>query len=285
MWYGVAVFSERAYLTELTGAWRQSELLFSVQGKWRNTFKCFFSFVFLHNDIKAFCYNPWIEFRASQERLALAFHVFELKSKKERRRDWGIRPPASHSKPKSWMLRIQQADVRDSRSRGYAISCRDRLWWKGSWLSGTAKGLGLFPCKALLGEAFLGSWQFSLSTGWLAVSDMLNDRVRLRSWSYTTCPHGEHEVGTTGWASWSHGRPAEKQMLKMQWTVEWIGEEWKGSVVGQKVRWMCFGGRKDVNQAHCTGSSCLVCGWSGQRWEKSGQRSRGWQAFSKGWKI
>lgn len=32
---------------------------------------------------------------------------------------------------------------------------KDLSW---PWFTGTAKGLGLFPCKALLGEALLGSW-------------------------------------------------------------------------------------------------------------------------------
>lgn len=125
--------------------------------KVKEYFQVFFSFVFLHNGIKAFFYNPWIEFRASQEHVWL-FHVFEHRSKKERRRERGMLPPASHSKPQSWMLRIQQADVRDSRSWGYAISCWDRSRWKGRWLSGTAKVLDLFLRKALLRGVLLGSW-------------------------------------------------------------------------------------------------------------------------------
>lgn len=147
----------------------------------------------------------WIQ-GFSRACLSLAFHVFEHWSKKQRRREWGMLPPASHSKPESWMLRIQQADVRGSRSWGCAVSCWDRSRWKGPWLSGTAKGLGLFPCKALLGEALLGSRLFFLSMGWLAVSDVLDDGARLRSWSYITCLHEENKVGTTRWVLWSHGR-------------------------------------------------------------------------------
>ena len=180
---------------------------FSVSKESEGILSSVFFFCFPTEWYKGFLLQPmdWIQ-GFSRACLALAFHVFEHRSKNERRREQGMLPPTSHSKPERWMLRIQQADVRDSRSRGYAVSCWDRSRWKGLWLSGTAKGLGLFPCKALLGEAFLGSWLFFLSTDWLAVSDMLDDRVRLRSWSYVTRLHGEHEVGTAGWASWSHGR-------------------------------------------------------------------------------
>lgn len=51
------------------------------------------------------------------------------------------------------------------------------------------------------------------------------------------------------------------------------------------VRCLRFRGKKGINQAYCAESNCLVCDWTGQRLEKSGQRSKGCQAFSKCWRI
>ena len=148
----------------------------------------------------------WIQ-GFSRTCLALTFHVFEHRSKKQRRRERGMFPPTGHSGAESWVLRIQQADARSSRSQGCAVSCWDRWCWKGSWPCGTAEGLGLFPCKALLGEALLGSWLlFSLGTGWLPLTCWTMQRgwdpgatwlVCMGSTRTTGCVHSH--VAVTSW--------------------------------------------------------------------------------------
>lgn len=69
MWYGVAVFLESACLTELEPGDKVN--YFSLSKESEGILSSAFSFVFLHNGIKAFFYNPWIEFRAPQEHVWL----------------------------------------------------------------------------------------------------------------------------------------------------------------------------------------------------------------------
>lgn len=62
---GWLFYSQSPYLTELNGVWGQREF-FPLSKESEGVLSSVSSFVFLHNGIKDFFYNPWIEFKAAQ---------------------------------------------------------------------------------------------------------------------------------------------------------------------------------------------------------------------------
>lgn len=171
---------------------------FPLSKKVKEYFRVFFSFVFLHNGIKAF------EFRASREHVWLwPFAILNTAPKGKGEGSEGCSLRQVTPNPRAGCSEFSRL-MWDTPGHEAVPFRAGTSRWKGPWRGGAAHGLGLFPCAALQGEAELGSWLFLLSC--LAASDMLDDGTRLRSWSCSTCLRDENEVGTTGWASRSHGR-------------------------------------------------------------------------------